>query len=90
MIAKQANQGSSGNGINFVQGSSIGVSVQGAINTDTARAVVDSTTINDVTSSAFHFEPSSGATVIYGPGNNSAGFNNGIVSGGALTPLTQH
>jgi hypothetical protein len=55
----------------------------------TARLVSDATAINNSTNAAFDFG-GAGTTIIYSAGNNTVGFNNGIVSGGALTPIGTH
>ena len=52
----------------------------------TARVVSDGNALNEV-NRAFRFRGLGGTEVIYSPGNNAVGFNNGIVAGGSLTPL---
>jgi len=74
-----------------ISGSPKGVDIDGHFAGNIARLVVDSTTINDAATAAFYFEfAAGGSSTIYSPGNNTVGFNNGIVTGGALTPLGQH
>jgi len=52
---------------------------------NSTRMVVDGSAINLVTSAAFSFNNGGGTEIIYSPGNNTIGFNNGIVTGGVLT-----
>lgn len=48
------------------------------------RLVADANSINNVAGVVFKFLSSGGPTIVYSPGNNTIGFNNGIVSGGSL------
>jgi hypothetical protein len=47
------------------------------------RLVADANSINNISNVVFEFIPG-GPTMVYSPGNNTIGFNNGIVSGGSL------
>jgi len=54
------------------------------------RLVADANSINNISNFVFEFIPG-GPAIVYSPGNNSIGFNNGIVSGGSLTtPCCTH
>jgi hypothetical protein len=56
----------------------------------TARLVSDGNVINNAATVAFDFQGGLGIELIYTSGNNTVGFNNAIVSGGALTPIGMH
>jgi len=56
----------------------------------TARLVSDGNAINNVATTAFAFHGGLGTELIYTSGNNTVGFNNGIVTGGTLTPIGTH
>jgi len=52
----------------------------------TVRLVADANSINNIFSVVFKIDSSAGpAIVVYSPGNNTIGFNNGLISGGTLT-----
>jgi hypothetical protein len=55
-----------------------------------ARLVSDGNAINNSPSTAFLFMQDGGTEIIYTAGNNTVGFNNGIVAGGVLTPIGTH
>jgi hypothetical protein len=55
----------------------------------TSRIVADNNVLDQV-DKAFMWEAGGGAEIIYSPGNNTVGFNNGIITGGTLAPLSQH
>jgi len=55
----------------------------------TARIVSDANILDQV-DKAYLWEQGGGTEIIFSPGNNTVGFNNGIVSGGTLAPLSQH
>jgi hypothetical protein len=67
-----------------ITGSVIGIEANAGAGS-TTRIVADGNAINNV-GSAFYW----GALgpLIYSPGNNTIGFNNNILNGGTLTPLT--
>jgi hypothetical protein len=68
-----------------ITGSNKGFFVE-AVGSGVARVVSDGNALNEV-HYAFYFHGSGGTEIIYSPGNNTVGFNNGIVIGGSLTPL---
>jgi hypothetical protein len=58
---------------------------------NTSRIVSDANVITEVATSAFDFINNGGTEIILSPGNNTIGFNNGIVTGGSLTtPCCSH
>lgn len=54
------------------------------------RAVADGITINRSQQAAFVLSGGGGTELIYSAGNNTVGYNNGIVEGGALTAIGVH
>lgn len=72
-----------------ITGSAIGLAVSAASGA-TARLVSDGNAINNASFAAFLFLGGAGTETIYTSGNNTVGFNNQIVFGGALTPIGMH
>jgi len=56
-----------------------------AFSGEITRVVADGNSINNISDTVFYFSGGSGSSTIYSPGNNTVGFNNGYVTGGALT-----
>jgi len=73
----------------IIDGGQTGIRVL-AIPGYSTRAVADGVTINRSQQAAFVFSGGGGTELIYSAGNNTVGYNNGIVEGGALTPIGVH
>lgn len=73
----------------IIDWSPVGLQV-GAAAGGTARLVSDGNVINNATIGAFDFQGGAGMELIYSSGNNTVGFNNAIVTGGALTLIGVH
>src|SRR5262249_18004249 len=66
-----------------VSGGLRGVSAKSIVGSNIARLVVDTTTINEA-STAFYLDAGGATATIYSPNNNTVGFNDNIVAGGAI------